>query len=586
MPERVVDSTFPPELDAYIDLSEKLGEGGFAEVHLAEHRPTGMKVAIKIMSKANLKSMGDLHRAYREIDAMKRLGSHQHVCQLYQVVENDENIYLVLEHISGGELFDYIVSREKLSEKESRSFFRQIVSAVAYIHSKGLAHRDLKPENMLLDGNNSIKIIDFGLASDPDTSLMMPLATCCGSPAYAAPELISGKNYFGAEADIWSLGVVLYGLLNGFLPFDIEEDEPTYLLYDKIKLGEFEVPDWLSQGSLKMLTRLLTVNPEARVTTKDLLAHPWLSEGYGNPVEYKSPLSKEKLEPRIVEELADYYHSENDGSMSQLVKEFQYDSLTAHYFLLYKLRQKTPRPKVTFKTPVRPKTTSKIQKENQPPKRNCYSVSIDDIDVTPTREYRSKSCSNDQDLDDMPYIDPSEKEYISPLRDTREKASSHVDNLNKLISLTPARPKPNFHNKRIGGMAAGLVTPKFAKRIGKRVANLMTPRKNQVGEEPRKVKALYKCSTTSTKPAMEVRQEVETALMKLRATDRLTSYEVSQYLFKCKGRDERGGKLIFQLEICSVPGLQTIVGIRHTRLRGDAWSYKKTCDIILGMVKI
>eukprot|EP00111_Clytia_hemisphaerica_P004500 TCONS_00012885-protein len=115
MPERIVDSAFPPELDAYIDLSEKLGEGGFAEVHLAEHRPTGMKVAIKVMSKANLKSMGDLHRAYREIDAMKRLGSHQHVCQLYQVVENDENIYLVLEHISGGELFDYIVSREKLS---------------------------------------------------------------------------------------------------------------------------------------------------------------------------------------------------------------------------------------------------------------------------------------------------------------------------------------------------------------------------------------------------------------------------------------------------------------------------------------
>lgn len=580
MPEQIHKSCFPPDLDDFIELFEKLGEGGFAEVHLAEHRPTGMKVAIKIMSKANLKNMGDLHRAYREIEAMKRLGCHQHICQLYQVVENEENIYLVLEYISGGELFDYIVSREKLSEKESRSIFRQIISAVAFIHSKGLAHRDLKPENMLLDSNNSIKLIDFGLASDPSTSLMIPLATCCGSPAYAAPELISGQKYFGAEADIWSLGVVLYGLLNGFLPFDVDEDEPTYLLYDKIKVGEFEIPKWLSEGSIDMLTNLLTVDPELRITTEDLLNHSWLSEGYGSAINFKSPLSKNKLDPRIVEELSDYYSSPSDDSMSKLVNEFEYDSLTAHYFLLYKLRQKTPRPKVTFKTPVRVKPQSKLQNDNVPG-RKCYSVSIDDIDITPTRANRSKSCSNE---DDIPFIEEDEKEYISPLKDTREKASSHVDNLNKLISLTPARPKPSMSNKRMG-MTAGLITPKFAKRIGKRVANLMTPRKTQ-GVQPRKVKAVYKCSTTSTKPAGIVRQEIETSLMKLRASQRITSYEVTNYLFKCKSRDERGGKLIFQLEICSVPGLHTIVGIRHTRLRGDAWSYKKICDIILGMIKI
>lgn len=584
MPEKVISSNFPPELDDFIDLFEKLGEGGFAEVHLAEHKPTGMKVAIKVMNKDNLRSMGDLHRAYREIDAMKRLGCHQHICQLYQVVETSENIYLVLEHVSGGELFDYIVSREKLSEKESRSFFRQIVSAVTYIHSKGLAHRDLKPENMLLDANNSIKIIDFGLASDPGTSIMMPLATCCGSPAYAAPELISGKSYFGPEADLWSLGVVLYGLLNGFLPFDVEEDEPTYVLYEKIKKGDFEVPTWLSEGSIQILDRLLTVDPEKRITTKDLLNHRWLCEGYGNPVEYKSPLSTEKLEAKILEELADYYESPNDEAMAETIKKFEYDSLTAHYFLLYKLRQKTPRPKVSFKTPVRVKPVSRIQNGVNTP-RNCYSVSIDDIDVTPTRQNRSKSCSNDVDIDnDIQLFDPSGKEYISPLRDTREKASSHVDNLNKLISLTPARPKPMFQNKKMG-VAVGILTPRFAKRLGKRVANLMTPRK-ALSEEPRKIKAVYKCSTTSTKPANVVRQEVETALIKLRSREKLCSYEVSKYLFKCKGRDERGGKLIFQLEICSVPGLQTVVGIRHTRLRGDAWSYKRVCDTILGMIKI
>ncbi|XP_057313199.1 maternal embryonic leucine zipper kinase-like [Hydractinia symbiolongicarpus] len=578
MPERIV-SVFPPELDDYEDKNEKLGEGGFAEVYLAEHKQTGMRVAVKVMNKAMLENMGDLHRAYREIDAMKRLGCHQHICQLYQVVETDKDIFLVLEYISGGELFDYIVSREKLSEKESRSFFRQIVSAAAYIHSKGLAHRDLKPENMLLDSNNSIKIIDFGLSSNPKTNILQPLATCCGSPAYAAPELISGKSYFGPEADLWSLGIVLYGLLNGFLPFDVDDDEPTYALYEKIKLGDFEVPEWLSPGSVQILTRLLQTDAEKRITTKDLLQHSWLCEGYGAPVKWESTLSRESPDPKIVNELADYYEAVSDESMADLIKQYKYDSLTAHYYLLYKHRQKTPRPKVSFKTPTREKPQSRIPQTG----RQCVSLSIDDIDVTPTRQSRSKSCSTDND--GIPYIDPSGVDYISPLRDTREKAASQVDNLNRLISLTPARPRPVFTNKKVG-LAVGIMTPKFAKRIGKRVVNLMTPRKIPTSEQPRKIKGVYKVSTTSTKPAKIVRQEVETALATLRDSERLYGYEASKFKFKCKGRDERGAKLIFQLEICSVPGLDTIVGIRHSRLKGDAWAYKKTCDMILGMIKI
>jgi len=578
MPEKISLVTFPDELKDYEDSCEKLGEGGFAEVHLAKHIPTGVKVAIKVMNKKTLKRMGDLHRAYREIEAMKRLGSHQHICQLYQVVETEEDIYLVLEHIAGGELFDYIVSREKLSEKEARSVFRQIVSAVAYIHSHDLAHRDLKPENMLLDCNNNIKIIDFGLSSNPEVGLVDPLATCCGSPAYAAPELIAGKSYFGSEADLWSLGVVLYGLLNGFLPFDIDDEEPTYMLYDKIKKGEFDIPDWLSEGSIKILKRLLQTNPEQRITTTDLLQHSWICEGYGAPIQSKSKLDFDKPNSKIIGELADFYSVEDD-IMIENVRKYEYDSLTAHYFLLHKLRQKTPRPKVQFKTPVRPIRPSESRTGVQ---RTTQSVSVDDIDITPTRNaYRSKSCSTDKD--GLPCLEESEKIYISPLKDTREKATSTFENLNKLISLTPApRAKPSFPTKK----AIGIMTPKFAKRVGKRVANLMTPKKYAYSEEPRKIKAVYKVSTTSTKSATIVRHEIEAALSHLREEEQIYSYEASKYNFRVKGRDERGNKLIFQLEICLVPGLDSLIGVRHSRLKGDSWAYKKICDTILGIIRI
>jgi len=595
MPEQISRrSIFPPELDDYEDKNEKLGEGGFAEVHLAVHKKTGLRVAVKVMNKEALEKMGDLHRAYREIETMKRLGCHPHICHLYQVAETEEDIYLVMEYISGGELFDYIVAREKLTEKQAQNFFRQILSAIAYMHNKDLAHRDLKPENMLLDSNNSIKIIDFGLASDPHQSLVQPLATCCGSPAYAAPELISGKSYYGTKADIWSLGVVLYGLLNGFLPFDVEEDESTYALYEKIKSGVFEIPEWLSSGSILILSKLLDIDASKRISTEELLIHPWVNEGHGAAITWNREQSLEELDPRIIEEMADYHDVTPDSKMAEMVKEFKYDSLTAHYLLLSQLRLKTPRPKVSFKTPVR-EQPSKCRSGLRTPGRDFYSVSVDDTDITPSRKDRSKSCA-DGDKEDIPWVDPMEKEFISPLFDKREKAASQVDNLGKMLSLTPAPRKPLhqitpeananvvINPAKTGGTRLGTMTPKFAKTLRKRVINLMTPK--PLKEEPRTIKGVYKVNTTSTKSAKAVRQEIESALSKLRNSEKIYSYESSRYMFKCRSRDDKGNKVIFQLEICIVPGLESLVGIRHSRLKGSSWSYKKICDTVLGMVNL
>ncbi|CAH3197549.1 unnamed protein product, partial [Porites evermanni] len=280
--------------------------GGFAKVKLAVHSLTGEKVAIKIMNKKELGS--DLPRVQREIDAMKNL-THQHVCQLYHVIQTEEYIFMVMEYAPGGELFDYIVAKDKLREDEARGFFRQIVSAVAYIHDRGYAHRDLKPENLLLDDDQNIKLIDFGLVAKPRGGMTDHLDTCCGSPAYAAPELISGFPYHGNEVDLWSMGVLLYALLCGFLPFD---DDNTFKLYKLIQKGEYEVPEWLSPGnfmcSAKILSQLLQVNPKRRVTIKGLLNHEWMMKGYAAPVRWTSRIKvHDKPDPGVLLEMASYY---------------------------------------------------------------------------------------------------------------------------------------------------------------------------------------------------------------------------------------------------------------------------------------
>ncbi|NXI57709.1 MELK kinase, partial [Chloroceryle aenea] len=200
------------EVLKYYELRETIGRGGFGKVKLAQHHLTGEKVAIKMLDKVCLGN--ELPRVKLEIDALKNL-SHQHICRIYHVIETTKKIFMVLEYCSGGELFDYIISKERLSEEEARVFFRQIVSAIAYVHSQGYAHRDIKPENLLIDGDNKLKLIDFGLCAKPKGGLDYHLHTCCGSPSYAAPELIQGKAYIGSEADIWSMGVLLYALLCG-----------------------------------------------------------------------------------------------------------------------------------------------------------------------------------------------------------------------------------------------------------------------------------------------------------------------------------------------------------------------------------
>ncbi|XP_071436329.1 maternal embryonic leucine zipper kinase isoform X2 [Pithys albifrons albifrons] len=271
----------------------------------------------------------DLPRVKLEIDAMKDL-SHQHICRLYHVIETPKKIFMVLEYCPGGELFDYIISKDRLSEEEARVFFRQIVSAIAYVHSRGYAHRDLKPENLLIDEERNLKLIDFGLCAKPKGGLDYHLNTCCGSPAYAAPELIQGKTYIGSEADIWSMGVLLYALLCGFLPFD---DDNVMAIYRKIMRGKYSIPNWLSPSSTLLLYQMLQVDPKKRITVKHLLSHPWLMQGYSDAIQWQSKYPLGHLDTDCITELS-VFHKLSRETVMELVKEWKYDQISATYLLL------------------------------------------------------------------------------------------------------------------------------------------------------------------------------------------------------------------------------------------------------------
>ncbi|KAL5256703.1 hypothetical protein ACHWQZ_G011833 [Mnemiopsis leidyi] len=265
-------------------IERTLGEGTYGKVKLAYDNYTREKVAIKIIRKENVKTKKDMERVRREIDILSVL-RHPHIIKVIDVVETRTNIIIVMEYAVNGELFDYINERRYLDESESRKYFRQIVSAVDYCHKNLIVHRDLKLENLLLDKDMNIKIIDFGLSNQYAHDCL--LNTFCGSPLYASPEMIQGKEYKGPEVDCWSLGVVLYTLLCGTMPFD---DSDMKHLVESITTASYPHPKGLTKSALDMIARLLRANPKKRATIENIRLHPWTNDGYSKPP-MQQPLS-------------------------------------------------------------------------------------------------------------------------------------------------------------------------------------------------------------------------------------------------------------------------------------------------------
>ncbi|XP_017381833.1 serine/threonine-protein kinase MARK1 isoform X9 [Cebus imitator] len=254
-------------------LQKTIGKGNFAKVKLARHVLTGREVAVKIIDKTQLNPTS-LQKLFREVRIMKIL-NHPNIVKLFEVIETEKTLYLVMEYASGGEVFDYLVAHGRMKEKEARAKFRQIVSAVQYCHQKCIVHRDLKAENLLLDGDMNIKIADFGFSNE--FTVGNKLDTFCGSPPYAAPELFQGKKYDGPEVDVWSLGVILYTLVSGSLPFDGQNLKE---LRERVLRGKYRIPFYMSTDCENLLKKLLVLNPIKRGSLEQIMKDRWMNVGH------------------------------------------------------------------------------------------------------------------------------------------------------------------------------------------------------------------------------------------------------------------------------------------------------------------
>ncbi|KAI9316408.1 kinase-like domain-containing protein [Dichotomocladium elegans] len=253
-------------------LLDTLGIGEFGKVKYGRHAVTGQEVAVKLIDKNQMAGANIRDKVDREIDILKRL-KHPSIVKLYDVIETPKHIGLVMEYAPGGELFEYIVKRNFLEESVAQMFFAQLISSVNYMHQKKIVHRDLKLENLLLLDDKHILITDFGFANHCADDL---LSTCCGSPCYAAPELLLGTEYVGPAVDIWSCGVVLYAMLCGYLPFD-DHHNMTLLYQDMLELP-LTFPQRISQEARDLLRQMLEADPAFRCSIDVVLNHPWLAD--------------------------------------------------------------------------------------------------------------------------------------------------------------------------------------------------------------------------------------------------------------------------------------------------------------------
>ncbi|KAL5271215.1 hypothetical protein ACHWQZ_G001753 [Mnemiopsis leidyi] len=321
------ETQYKPKLGHY-QLDKALGAGNYAVVRLAVHCITGTKVAMKIIDKSKL-CKEDLARLFREVQIMKLL-DHPNIIRFYQVVENYQYIHLVSSFAENGELYEHVMTKGSLSEPEARKYFAQICSAIMYCHEKGVVHRDLKIENVLLDCNNNVRIADFGFSNYFKPPRL--LETFCGSPQYAAPEIFNGKHYDGFKTDIWSLGIILYVLVTGGLPFDGDSIQEVK---QNVLRGKFRVPYFVSHVTSEcehLIRSMLSLEPEKRPSVESVLSHSWMQGDQLTSDESRDSQSSRGLNRNILTLM------ENIGiSKSKVVESYNsylFNDFTAIYKLL------------------------------------------------------------------------------------------------------------------------------------------------------------------------------------------------------------------------------------------------------------
>ncbi|XP_078592170.1 MAP/microtubule affinity-regulating kinase 3-like isoform X17 [Branchiostoma floridae x Branchiostoma japonicum] len=461
-------------------LLKTIGKGNFAKVKLARHVPTGKEVAIKIIDKTQL-NPSSLQKLFREVRIMKML-NHPNIVKLFEVIETEKTLYLVMEYASGGEVFDYLVAHGRMKEKEARAKFRQIVSAVQYCHQKRVVHRDLKAENLLLDADMNIKIADFGFSNEftPGNKL----DTFCGSPPYAAPELFQGKKYDGPEVDVWSLGVILYTLVSGSLPFDGQNLKE---LRERVLRGKYRIPFYMSTDCENLLKRFLVLNPLKRGSLEAIMRDRWMNVGYDDDdlKPYREP-DPDWSDPKRIELLLSMNYSRKD--IEDSLKSQKYDEIMATYLLLgYKTSEapsRPSRPSSDLNTAAKdsPSHATKVVRSvstNQKQRRISHGKSSG---REQTKIPTSKSANSTSSYSKRHNVENDVKENASPMN--KKSSSGAVGGkespsvTNRSISTPGSNPTnrkksatPKAVRKVLGWKLPAELTDKLSSRDSERVRN-------------------------------------------------------------------------------------------------------------------
>ena len=303
-------------------IKKTIGTGTFSIVKLGMHRITQKKVAIKILDKNKIESKDDLERILREMEILTEM-DHQNVIKVFKIYEEKNNFSLIMEYCEDGELFNYIVKKQRLSEEEASYFFYQIINGIEYIHSKGIAHRDLKPENLLIGKNKILKIIDFGLSNYYNGQKR--LETPCGSPCYASPEMVKGKTYDGFNIDIWAIGVILFAMLCGYLPFEDDENDND-VLFNQIIKNKINYPSFLSDLSLDILKKILVSEPLKRITIVEIKKHGFYLKGkkiFNEKFKEKEKDDNKKETNKILNKITKAFKSDDDFDKYIIKKDME-----------------------------------------------------------------------------------------------------------------------------------------------------------------------------------------------------------------------------------------------------------------------
>ncbi|XP_075426118.1 serine/threonine-protein kinase MARK2 isoform X6 [Ascaphus truei] len=439
-------------------LLKTIGKGNFAKVKLARHVLTGKEVAVKIIDKTQLNS-SSLQKLFREVRIMKVL-NHPNIVKLFEVIETEKTLYLVMEYASGGEVFDYLVAHGRMKEKEARAKFRQIVSAVQYCHQKLIVHRDLKAENLLLDSDMNIKIADFGFSNE--FTFGNKLDTFCGSPPYAAPELFQGKKYDGPEVDVWSLGVILYTLVSGSLPFDGQNLKE---LRERVLRGKYRIPFYMSTDCENLLKKFLILNPSKRGTLEQIMRDRWMNVGHEDDElkPYVEPLPDYK-DPKRTELMVSMGYTREEIQES-LVNQ-KYNEVMATYLLLgFKSSELDndnltlkPRPPPDLTNSTAPSPAHKVQRSvSANPKQRRLSDQAGPA-IPTSNSYSKKTQSNnaenkrpEEDRESGRKSSSTVKVPPSPLSGLERKRTTPTPSTNSVLSTgtnrsrnSPMLERPNL----------------------------------------------------------------------------------------------------------------------------------------------